>query len=265
MHMDPARAVANVCYQQDRRTRFDLFSRSVVSERDYMSTLSTRIRDTWSSFGTASVFSNTLPSGTEQALGCDTLIAIHDSHSAKICLIEAKWPRVATKPAQKWDQLQKRKAKRTGRSHFSDQIQRQRLVVPDAVVAEMFLLECVPGTPSTVLDPFGSTLVIHETAMTFDRSHRDVSIPWSNKDFWELMAYAGKRRCNLGDLVYGLASCQIGNALPISAGSATISTGTVAGTVSIPVDLEPLDQVAPGICERLGVSNFLVLRVEWIG
>ena len=89
----PAKALATVCYQADRRTRKELAEGTVVSERDYMSVLSSRIRDEWNHSGKAYAYSKTLSGNTEQILGCDTLIAIHDQDGAKICLLEAKWPK----------------------------------------------------------------------------------------------------------------------------------------------------------------------------
>lgn len=265
MHMHPYKAVSTICYQADRETRKDLSEGAVVSERDYMSTLSTRIRDAWKPLGAAYAYSTTLPGDIEQALGCDTLIVLHDNEGAKVCLIEAKWPRVATKPSYKWDQLQKQKGKTIKVSHFSSQIARQQLLLPDAVVAEMFLLESPPGTTSSVLDDFGSTLLLQKTARSFDSLRRDEAIPWSNMDFWELMGYAGKKKFNLEQLVYGLASCNIGKPLPIVNNEVTISSSGSQRKIKIPTTLERLDQLAPELCRRLGISNFVSLELRWLG
>ncbi|MGZ9568812.1 hypothetical protein ACVTTK_05540 [Alcaligenes nematophilus] len=263
--MHPYEVVSTICYQADRETRKDLSEGSVVSERDYMSTLSTRIRDAWKSVGPSYAYSKTLSGDIEQALGCDTLIVLRDDESAKVCLIEAKWPRVATKPSYKWDQLQKQKGKTLKVSHFSSQITRQQLLLPDAVVAEMFLLESPPGTRSPVLDHFGSTLVLQKTASSFDSSYRDQAIPWSNMDFWELMGYAGEKKLNLEQLVYGLASCKIGKPLPIVNGEVTIVSSGSQQKIKIPTALERLDELAPELCRRLGISNFVLLEVRWLG
>lgn len=263
--MHPYRALSTICYQADRETRNDLYAGSVVSERDYMSTLSNRIRDAWMPIGAAYAYSATLPGDIEQAFGCDTLIVLHDDEGAKVCLIEAKWPRVATKPSYKWDRLQKEKGKTTKVSHFSSQIARQKLLLPDAVVAEMFLLESPPGTMSSLLDDFGSTLVLQKTACSFDSSRRVATVPWSNMDFWELMGYAGKKKLNLEQLVYGLACCSIGKPLPIVNGEVTIASSGSQRKITIPTSLERLDQLAPELCRRLGISNFVSLGVRWLG
>lgn len=263
--MHPYKAVSTICYQADRETRKDLSEGAVVNERDYMSTLSTRIRDAWKPIGAAYVYSTTLPGNIEQVLGCDTLIILQDGEDAKICLIEAKWPRVVIKPSYKWDQLQKQKGKTTKVSHFSSQIARQQLLLPDAVVAEMFLLESPPGTTSSVLDDFGSTLVLQKSARSFDSSRRVSAMPWSNIDFWELMGYAGKTKLNLEQLVYGLASCNIGNPLPIVNGEVTIASSGAQRKIRIPTTFERLDQLTPELCRRLGISNFVSLGVRWLG
>jgi hypothetical protein len=265
MRMYPARVVASISYAADRATRHDLSEGTVVSERDYMSTLSTRIRDAWLPAGKAYAYSKTLPGDVEQALGCDTLIMIHDDDGAKLCLIEAKWPRVATKPSHRWDKLQKIKGTAKQVSHFSDQLSRQRKVLPDAFVAEMFLLESRPGTKSSLLDDFGATFVPHKQAWEFDAIHRQKHLSWSNQDFWELIGFSRKKTLNLHDLMYGLASCQLGQPLPIVNGAVTVSVDGVAKPLSIPTSIDQLSQMGPEICERLGLSTLLVLQTRWLG
>lgn len=236
-----------------------------MSERDYMSTLSTRIRDAWLPVGRAYAYSKTLPGGVEQAFGCDTLVMIYDDDGAKICMIEAKWPRVAIKPSYRWDKLQKVKGAVKQVSHFSDQLSRQRLVLPDVFVAEMFLLESTPGTKSSLLDEYGATLVPHECAMKFDATHRQKHVPWSNQDFWELIGFSRKKTMNIYDLMHGLASCQIGQPLPIVGGEVAISASGVPKSISIPTSVDRLHQMGPEICDRLGLSTLLVLETEWLG
>lgn len=259
------KAISTICYQADRETRKDLSAGTVISEPDYMSTLSSRIRDAWTTIGAAYAYSRTLPGDIEQAFGCDTLVILHDDKGAKVCLIEAKWPRVATKPSHKWDQLQKQKGKKTKVSHFSSQIARQQLLLPDAVVVEMFLIESPPGTTSFVLDEFGATLVLQKEARSFDSSRRIATLPWSNIDFWELMGYAGNKKLNLEQLVYGLACCDIGKPLPIVNGEITIASSGDKGKIKIPTSLENLDRLIPELCMRLGISNFVSLGVRWLG
>ena len=261
----PAKAVAAVSYRADRDTRLELAENSVVSERDYMSAFSTRVRDAWNAFGPAYAYSKTLPGDVEQALGCDTLVMIHDDHGAKICLLEAKWPRVVDKPSYRWDKLQKVKGTSHRRSHFSDQLQRQRSALPEAVVAEMFLLESPPGTKSSLLDEFGSTLVLHNDAYAFDSLHRQATVPWSNRDFWELVGFARRRVTNMKQLMLALASCQIGTPLPIAGGLVTFGVRGAANSIAIPTAVERLSQMGPELCERLGLTTILSLGVPWLG
>jgi hypothetical protein len=263
--MHPANAIAAICYRADRLTRNDLAEGTVVSERDYMSALSVRIRDAWKPLGKAYAYSKTLPGDAEQTFGCDTLIVIHDDVGAKICLLEAKWPRVVSKPAHKWDHLQREKGKSGKVSHFSSQIGRQRLALPDAFVGEMFLCESFPGTPSSLLDEYGSTIVSHKQALSYDLTRRNSAAIWSNIDFWELIGYAGKRKLNLGRLVYGLASCEIGAPLPIAGGEVTVGAVGDLPTINIPTSLDRLDQLVPELCARIGISTFLSLNIRWIG
>lgn len=263
MNMHPARVVANISYAADRATRQELCQGIVVGERDYMSALATRIRDAWLPIGNAYAYSRPLSHDEEGALGCDLLIMIHDNHGAKLCLIEAKWPRVATKPNYRWDKLQKINGNQV--SHFSDQLSRQRRVLPDVFIAEMFLMETPPGTKSTLLDDFGATLVPHEQAWSFDAAYRAKNLPWSNKDFWELMGFSRKKAMNLDDLMYGLASSQIGQPLPILAGGVSVSIAGATKLLSIPTSIDRLSQMGQEICERLGVSTLLVLPVRWLG
>jgi len=264
MRMYHAIPVAFTSYLADYATRQELADGTVASERDYMSTLSTRIRDAWRP-GKAYAYSKTLPGDVEQTLGCDTLIMIHDGNGAKLCLIEAKWPRVATKPGYRWDKLQKIKGTAQKVSHFSDQLSRQRLVLPGAIVAEMFLLESPPGTRSGLLDNFGATLVPHEHAQEFDAIHRDRHLPWSNQDFWELIGFSREKTLNVYDLMFGLASCQLGQPLPVVNGAVSVSVAGVAEPVSIPASVDQLSEMGPTVCERLGLTTLLVLQTRNLG
>lgn len=265
MQMYPADVIASIAYAADRATRQDLSSGHVVSERDYMSTLSTRIRDAWLPLGRAYAYSKTLPGNVEQALGCDTLVMIHDDDGAKLCLIEAKWPRVATKPAYRWDKLQKIKGASKSVSHFSDQLTRQTQVLPDAFVAEMFLLESPPGTKSSLLDEYGATLVPHSKAKDFDGTHRQAHVPWSNQDFWELIGLSRRKTLNLHELMYGLASCSIGQPIPIVNNTVTVAPNGTSIPIQIPTSIDHLSQMGPEICERLGLSTLLILQTRWLG
>ncbi|MGE4450471.1 hypothetical protein [Castellaniella sp.] len=265
MPMYPARIVASISYAADRMTRHDLAAGHIVSERDYMSALSTRIRDAWLPVGSAYVYSKTLSGSVEQALGCDTLIIIHDDDGAKLCLIEAKWPRVATKPNYRWDKLQKLKGTSKPISHFSDQLTRQRQVLPDVFVAEMFLLESPPGTKSSLLDEYGATLVPHKSASNFDATRRQKNVPWSNQDFWELICFSRKKTMNLHSLMYGLASCSIGQPIPILKNEVAIAVNDTENLISIPTSIDRLRQMGPEICNRLGLSTLLVLQARWLG
>ena len=260
--MHQAQAVGWICYQADRLTRQELSINTIASERDYMSTLSTRIRDAWQPFGQAFAYSATLSGGVEQAFGCDTLLVVHDDQGAKLCLIEAKWPRIATRPSYRWDKQQKQKGKTSKLSHFTQQLQRQRFVIPDAVVVEMFLLELPPGTESSVLDDFGGTLILHQDAYMFDTMRRKSSNAWTNYDFWELMGFAGNRKHNLGLLVTRLAQCRLGNPLPIANGDVSITTTGGADSLRIPVTLNRLSDMAPEVCRQLGVENLISLNLS---
>jgi hypothetical protein len=236
-----------------------------VSERDYMSVLSTRIRDAWVPLGKAYSYSRTLPGDVEQALGCDTLIVVHDDDGAKLCLIEAKWPRVATKPSHRWDKLQKVKGSSKAVSHFSDQLRRQRRALPDAFVVEMFLLESAVGTKSSLLDVYGATIVPYSEARDFDALHRDKHVAWSNLDFWELIGFSRGKTMNLRDLMLRLVSCSIGQPIPIVNNAITIAPNEQSSSIEIPTSIERLGQMEQEICERLGISTLLVLQTRWLG
>jgi hypothetical protein len=85
-------------------------------------------------------------------------------------------------------------------------------------------------------------------------------------DFWELMGYAEKNKLNLEKLVYGLASCKIGKLLPIVNGEVTIASSGAQRKIKIPTTLERPDQLTPPeLCKHLGISNFVLLEVPWLG
>ena len=133
-------------------------------------------------------------------------------------------------------------------------------MLPDVVVAEMFLLESKPGTSCSLLDNYGPTLVLHNIAYNFDKSKRDRSKAWSRKDFWGLINYAKPcERLNLKQLIYKLVSCNVGESLPIIDSKITITLSDSDKKIEIPSTRSRFNEMAPSLCEQLGISTFVLL------
>ncbi len=114
--------VAASAYKVDWNCRFELNTGVIADERDYVSNLTKGIRDYWQFSGLPHfLHSQTLPRPQESKFGCDAMIVIRFDNEAKVCLFEAKWPRLSV-ASHSWDSIQRS----TNISHFSDKLQRQQ-------------------------------------------------------------------------------------------------------------------------------------------
>lgn len=95
--------ISSIAYAEDHKCRIDLFKGVVVSERDYVSSLTKGIRDFWNYRKLPCFsYSQTLRPHHEGRFGCDAMIVLKHNDAARICLFEAKWIR------GRWDYFQKK-------------------------------------------------------------------------------------------------------------------------------------------------------------
>ena len=186
IELDPVtRLIAASAYESDSRVRNDLARGLISDERDCVSNLMSHFRDFWGSRGTrcASFFApaRVLPPKEERLFGCDAAIVVKRNDTAWVCMFEAKWPRVTDKK-YRWDSIVR------GRSHFSDQLERQLKWSKHVAIWEHFFVELEVGYEFPSCDKWAATCVSQPAAIAFDLSCRDRDKAWAYRDLMGLFA-----------------------------------------------------------------------------
>jgi hypothetical protein len=250
--------IASMAYAEDRSCRLDLSKGVVVNERDYVSNLTRGIRDFWRYRGLPSfAHSQTLSPHYEGKFGCDAMIVVRHKDAARVCLFEAKWIRF-DKP---WDSFQKK----SGISHFSDQLQRQSQWTEHTAIWELFIVGQKPRKQPPHFDPWASTCIWHKDTYEFDKTWRSSASLWKDSELEKLVRSISGKQKNLMAMLQGACQSKKGNYMPILNGKVrlTSSDGTDR-TISIPAALQILDNldILSGFCEENGIANFLFLEID---
>lgn len=246
--------IAAMAYIEDHRCRLDLEKGFLVGERDYVSNLTTGIRDFWR-YRNLPCFAHSqiLSTQQEKGFGCDAMIVVKHNDAARVCLFEAKLIRFG----KSWDSRQRG----AGISHFSDQLQRQSKWTKQAAIWEFFILGQKPGKQPPYFDSWASTCIWHKHTYQFDKTYRDSKSLWVDTELKELVSSSSKPR-NLISMLQ--VSCQDRKGyIPISDGLVKLtSKDGIDERVSIPVTLQTLEDLVEEFCSENGIANFLFLQID---
>jgi hypothetical protein len=199
-NLELADVIATHCQSIDILCRQELRAGILVSERDYVTALSCRIRDKFSGLG-INCHSQTLIPRLEQENGVDGIIIFKSGTQAKVGLFEAKRPQVTVED-YKWDYLTSK-----GLSHFSTQIRTQHKWLGKIALWEMFFNEAAVGFKSPPYDYIGSSCVSHQTAYKFMQDQGLIFQPWTTDELKILL----KGQCiNFYQIIYSIISCDSG-------------------------------------------------------
>jgi hypothetical protein len=273
-----AAVVANLFYTLDIGVRDQLAKRLITSERDYVSALAHNFRHPFGLFNNyvvgdlkfeATWTARSNDGSSEQAFGCDSMIVFQVKDKVKVCLFEAKWPRVVIDSTYSWDSLQKSSKK----SHFTDQINRQAEWANEAAIWEMFFLEERPNTIKKPFDKYGSTCVKHKFAKAYIDGPHVPSTIWDNTDLERLInssltdAYTGIGQSNLHELIIDVLTCKFGQAIEIEPSDSFFELTSASGKqVRVPVPNLGLSENRPFILEEFmgeyGLSFFQYMNIS---
>lgn len=234
----------------DNLCRKDLQRGIIVSERDYVSTFSTRVRD-----AIAPIFrchSQTIRPQIENENGVDGIIVFKFNDLIKVGLFEAKRPQF-THNNYAWDTIQKSK----GISHFTDQIERQRKWKNAFAIWEMFINETKDGNLSPTLERYGSSCTWNDKAYSFSNKEKLYINPWSTQKLKKLLNKSG---VNLYSIIYDIIICKQGKVF-------TVNTSENSVTVINPNDNEiqmeiplpegnEIDQRITSFLEKNGLESY---------
>lgn len=165
--------------------------------------------------------SNTLPKPAEEHFGCDVCIIFRYKSFIKLLFIEGKYPRFNSD--QRWDSLQ---PKEDNKSHFSDQIDRQkRASGVNASVLEMFINDDPLEVTKGKCDPKGSSFVTYDIARTHKRSMRPENRLWTDEDALKLIdkQYRATGNVSIRHFITKLLRCTVGRRIRVSKDQQNIS------------------------------------------
>ncbi|NHV26513.1 hypothetical protein [Burkholderia sp. D-99] len=271
----PLSVLPGMAYAADVATRNDAIAGMIVSERDYVSTWLTTLRNNWRMLGgQASMAFVTLLPGQEQLLGCDGAIVVEDTVTKqfKILLFEAKRIRPNMDVLKNHNHIAHTMveygvaASPSYHSHFSDQIARQAGFVaanPQVPVVEIFLSLNSPVAPFVppVFDAYGSACVDHSAARDYVAPPAAVppaaqilfNAAWNHLADLPIVCNVAPGR-NLKSTLEDLVACRIGRPL-------THPDGAVGILRELHPDVNQLigQQVVqlPRVLQALGLSYFL--------
>ncbi len=196
--------LSQFCYLSDKEVRSDLINGFITSENDYTSNFTSALRrniNTYSSTGLEAT-SFMLSPKEERATGTDAAIIISNGNTIKVILIEGKWPRLQT-PNHYWDSKQTA----SGLSHFSNQLDRQKIYAKKYAIVEMFYDEH-PFFSKYPMQREVSACIWHQDAMTHDQQRNSYPNVWSQQDLISMLTNQGT--LSISDVVTEVCLCRAG-------------------------------------------------------
>lgn len=198
------------------------------------------------------VFSRTTDPLQETKFGCDAMVMIRTNKFLKVGLFEAKWPRLKL-VNYNWDSIQKK----SGISHFSDQLDRQSKFSKEIAIWEMFLNDFPSDCRIDLFDPYGSTCITHEEAFSFD-STRNKNTVWTHNDLKDMLRSQPMANRSLQGIILKMLQCKIGKPFPPS--SKSILVGSSDDQIEIPTNYVEMGNQIPLFMEQYGLGNFIYLE-----
>lgn len=197
--------LASLVTAADQMTRLNLTRGLIRDENDYTSNFTGTHRALIASNARSGLSAQSflLPTREEREIGADAAIILSNGRESKVSVFEAKWPRFGT-PGYEWDSKQKL----TGKSHFSDQLERQKKWSPQLAVFEMFYNECPSQGQPTFLLPKGSSCVWHDDAQEFRDSRFSPDALWTQRDLEKLLR---KNQVELSKIMIEFGRCNKGS------------------------------------------------------
>lgn len=270
--------IANGVYILDQYIRQDFCDGCVVSEPDYVSTLMGYIRLFLRSSQLAKkIYSfenqksyldhfncHVLNKTLEQNFGCDALIIFRANNKAKVCMFEAKSPRLNSN--RSWDKLQDS----NNISHFHDQLTRQKNWSKTAAIWELFINDSPPGVSLKGFDKYGSTCIWHHEAYAYSINnikshHYDMNSGkasfWTNYHLKNCINELTSNSLNLEDILNSILFGKTGKEIEVKDNSILLKPEE-GKTIRIPVIIDEIKELCPQILEDTGVKHFLFIELE---
>lgn len=250
--------IAIYCSEIDHLCRVELQQGALVSERDYVSALTTRIRDRLNHRGIPCHAQTAVPAD-EQNFGVDGIIIFRIGDEIKVGMFEAKRPQV-TVNNYGWDYLTMRNT-----SHFSEQINKQRPWLGAFALWEMFFNEGAFGFASPPFDYFGSSCVWHDNAYNFMNAQGLIFNPWTTPHLNNLLAIC----CNsFYSIIFDIISCKAGKVFKVDTKNqrARISSplnDNIVMNIPIPTEItNERDERVDSFMKENNLSSYTYIKLD---
>jgi hypothetical protein len=197
-------------YWADRSIRAELSIGLVADENDYTSNFTAEFRRQINAKAMSGLtaISYKVNGSIERKTGTDACIILSNHTEAKMCLFEAKLPRLSTK-VNAWDSIQKS----TSQSHFSSQLQRQSRYQSYFAIWEMFYSdEQFKKQPAPFLD-YVSSCITHDEAISYDSSRSNKNVAWSDSELIDM--HNKSKIYQVDDLIESVCMCNMGTPINI--------------------------------------------------
>ena len=185
----------------DNKCRSELRRGIITSERDYVTALSTRIRDEINIQLQLNCHSQTVRPRVENENGVDGIIIFKCADEVKIGLFEAKRPQI-TINNYGWDYLSSRNM-----SHFSEQIKNQHKWINEIALFEIFFNEGIDGYLSPPFEYFGSSCIWHNNAYQFMHKENLIFNSWTTDKLKKILE---KNSVSIYSVIFDIISCKQG-------------------------------------------------------
>jgi hypothetical protein len=201
--------IAQSTYWADRTIRCELAGGFIATENDYTSNLTATIRRQINARAIPSLYATSyvLKPSIERLLGADACIVLSNRREFKLCVFEAKWPRLSTHK-DCWDSIQRS----SGASHFDEQLARQAHFANAMAMWEMFYCEFPFGQQPSFMPSHVSACVWHGEAMAMSGMRANARTPWIDSELATLLSAHGTQidnmikevcMCNKGKMFQG--------------------------------------------------------------
>lgn len=196
--------IAKSAYWADRSVRSDLSEGLIASENDYTSNLTAMIRRHINVRAIPNLHASSyvLRPALERVLGADACIVLANGSHFKLCLFEAKWPRLSTH-TNYWDSLQKS----TATSHFDYQLARQAGRSKSIATWEIFYSESPFGRQPSFMPSHVSACVWHDDAMAISNARADKTAPWTDVELAGLLSSKARQ---IDEMIRAVCECDKG-------------------------------------------------------
>lgn len=275
-------AIAKGIYRLDQYIRQDICEGCIQNEVDYVSTLMAYIRLFFRSQklarqiggfkidiskGTSQVLSRSL----EQKFGCDALIIFRARNKAKVCMFEAKYPKIKSYGYWDWHQDDKNYTnwQKQQISHFHHQLKRQEKWDKAAFIWELFINDCYPSNSLNFLDNYGSTCIWHKDAYAYSQDYigdeynykTKKTELWNNRHLKDCLERLPYKPLNLEKILTTVLSKHEDKEIRINDDLISLKSEDEE-EINIPLTIDSIKEHQSIILEKMGVREFIFIELN---